>query len=535
MLDIKLEGKSEPEEGVTEGGRSMEIKFTCNYQDCLPKQLTFPRPRDVKAHLETVHGGEGLGTLYHCAHCLHRCKNMEKLRRHYLIHKELRPKYPCVTCGKEYLTARARASHKRKCSESTGPVKCKFCKTAFLVVDDLAAHVKLHSKLTPFDCVQCEAKLKNKFQLAYHVKTVHEGRRRPKQYEEAIGPFPCNFPSCFKNLLKLTEFQDMKTHLFEEHGQHGEALELVYHCTQCDHRFKLNRTLQRHLKEEHGDGKTTRQEAKRHNLCSVCGKLFHSKPTLRQHLRVTHTAFKMKPKCSYCTKTCDTLDDLRTHEQLHSIQTPYKCVLCADGDSFITTIDLHNHVYNTHEILPFKCTEEGCNNKGFETKLRLDWHRKTTHGSGERPHPCPHCPFSAWCPSGLKFHLRSHAKEKHFICEFQGCQRAFVWKTQLTRHVRLQHRNGPVTMVPCKVCGKEFLTKGTMKAHERHHSDVRPFLCHLCPAAFKAPKHLQRHVQGHANGSGLKGETWKPRKSRLLPLPVVLPTAANQSFMPQRW
>ena len=58
----------------------------------------------------------------------------------------------------------------------------------------------------------------------------------------------------------------------------------------------------------------------------------------------------------------------------------------------------------------------------------------------------------------------------------------------------------------CKLCGKEFRTKGGVQVHHKREHLKRRFICSACEAEFKTREHLRVHFRVHHEGIKLKCE-----------------------------
>ncbi len=120
---------------------------------------------------------------------------------------------------------------------------------------------------------------------------------------------------------------------------------------------------------------------------------------------------------------------------------------------------------------PFICEEEGCG-KAFTQKNNLKRHSI----------------------------VHSETNTKHFVCEEDGCGRAFTQKANLIRHY-LVHSDVRSFICPVNGCKKTCKTKNDLKIHARVHSNAKPFVCSKenCKMAFKSNGELITHLKVHSD------------------------------------
>lgn len=76
---------------------------------------------------------------------------------------------------------------------------------------------------------------------------------------------------------------------------------------------------------------------------------------------------------------------------------------------------------------------------------------------------------------GFQDHVKLHSGIKSHLCEL--CGRAFVFRSSLNSHIRLNHRGISRTKPPknfmCSTCGHTVSSKERLGIHERIHTDER--------------------------------------------------------------
>ncbi|XP_046451608.1 uncharacterized protein LOC124199728 isoform X1 [Daphnia pulex] len=123
---------------------------------------------------------------------------------------------------------------------------------------------------------------------------------------------------------------------------------------------------------------------------------------------------------------------------------------------------------------------------------------------------------------GFQDHLKLHSGIKSHLCEL--CGRAFVFRSSLNSHIRLNHRGEertkPLKKFVCSTCGHTVSSKERLDIHERIHTDERPFECKYCDKKFREKGTLVRHIRTHTGerpfGCNICGKSYRSRSAYVL-------------------
>ncbi len=159
-----------------------------------------------------------------------------------------------------------------------------------------------------------------------------------------------------------------------------------------------------------------------------------------------------KITCRLCGFKCKTDSEFEEHrEKAHSEIS--KCAVC--GKTFATKDTLRRHMYS-HTRIKLICDKCG---KEYTFQNELDVH-KLTHGN------------------------------KRFNCHVSGCDKSYVYKTDLSRHLA-EHEQ--VREMVCSICGQYRTSKlKNLQAHERSH--VASKKCKICGKLFNHSNQVTRHM-----------------------------------------
>ncbi|CAH1254651.1 ZNF235 [Branchiostoma lanceolatum] len=129
----------------------------------------------------------------------------------------------------------------------------------------------------------------------------------------------------------------------------------------------------------------------------------------------------------------------------------------------------------------------------FPSLYKMGKHMKTAHGIS-KPFACVLCKNVSFSSKGNldshTFHI--HTAERKYTCK--ACNAAFKLPRHLQRHMIVHSEERPFK---CGVCNKGFKHREAVKLHERKHSGKKPYLCAQCGAQFAIESSLRSHMVVH--------------------------------------
>lgn len=146
---------------------------------------------------------------------------------------------------------------------------------------------------------------------------------------------------------------------------------------------------------------------------------------------------------------------------------------------------------SSSRVKRFLCDYDGCN-KAFTRPSILTEHQQTFH-QGIKPFTCDQCSSTFIKKSHLERHLFSHSEIKPFPCS--SCNKGLTTKQQLKRH-EITHTKSFIC--PYENCGETFYKHPQLRAHILSFH-LEKLKCQYCDKNFQRPYRLKNHIAKHHN------------------------------------
>ncbi|XGW19352.1 hypothetical protein V3C99_003296 [Haemonchus contortus] len=351
-------------------------------------------------------------------HACPQCKKIflrpAELKRHSVVHAEVRPKWKCMQCESEFSHKAGLESHKKTVHVDplNSFVTCKICSQTFVKQSNLNRHIK---------------------------------KQHPIQIEKAV--LDCPECSCV--------FSSHRTLTRHRRAIHGTMYFPSFRCKTCDRTFLRETQLRRHMVIHNAD------EAQKPFSCNRCHKRFNLKSTLKLHMDVhsrkdVDDPILTNPKCPVCMKHLSSRNALRKHMAVHELN--YECSVCFQKFSTLHRLDKHRCVPLT--VLPEEVD-------GQLTELSTTTKRQSL-GDVRQPsknYQCQWCPNSFYSFRAYKEHCSQHRGLRPHLC--WTCHKSFRTSELLELHKEV-HNRGPIycEFCPAVLQGRPQYTQHVQARHQ---------------------------------------------------------------------
>lgn len=304
----------------------------------------------------------------------------------------------------------------------------------------------------------------------------------PKHLHEHLNESGYN-RACYVCALIMPR-NDLQSHLKKEHDR------IIFDCKKCPALLYTSRQFKQHMDKAHAPGAYS---------CGDCGRSFQSIHAFHGHTSLHAT--KTCPSCDnlfrnyrcylHHVKKCCNLD--KTRQDVHRTKSRLSFEVQNNNTDKKVKVGVHGSA-DTECICDY-CGKTFAGKKFVCAHIQIV-HMKNTH------RPCPYCSKSL-AAAHMNGHIKKHEEVQMFTCEHCGV----ILKSKLgyVQHIRLHTGEKPYT---CKYCSESFSASSrrsehVRKVHKRSEEIVLKHVCEFCPARFRLPHGLKKHISSaHADITG---------------------------------
>ncbi|XP_023939802.2 zinc finger protein 808 [Bicyclus anynana] len=417
--------------------------------------LTFNKKRDLALHLRNFHKYGG----HQCDECAKVFPNRVLL----INHKNNFHFRRCQLCDAYFPSYTL--FHRHMESDHPGQKVCSYCSKKFKHATSLRHHLR-----------SCGSKSNTVKVPVFPEETFRPKQKRDiKQIRKNIQcilnmstAVPFRFFSrfsCFHCSKNFVDFEELKTHVFDEHPV-------------CD----LNDKSMKKCKGERTTVKIDISELS----CKVCSQSMDDLDDLIDHLIMKHDAIYDKSitdcfdpfkvikdniPCNICPQQFRYFGSLLRHINSEHSNNNKICDHC--GRTFKNVANLNVHITYAHAGT---CECSVCGAK-YKNQWCLGRHMAKCHNA--KDFQCTKC--SERFPS--QYHKQKHMIQAHEIghkCSY--CEKMFTRNSFMKDHIRRTHLKEK--NVPCSVCNEKFFDNYLLRLHMVKHKGERNYSCEVCGKAF---------------------------------------------------
>ncbi|KAB7501644.1 Zinc finger protein [Armadillidium nasatum] len=449
------------------------------------------------------------------------------------------------------------------------PFICSVCSKTFASKQNLQVHMRIHTGEKPFKCLICFKEFKQRIFVYFYILFIHRkfsGRSLIFDFRfipQVLDPdgSPVELLSLSRQSTQVLDLDGSLDELPSLSLRTTQGLDLdespdelpslpqsssgfqdipirttveklnfntvkTHYCPFCSYKSYLLNNVKRHLLKHTGEKLFP---------CDICNKSFTTKQNLQVHMRIqeprTYPSFEgevetspdrpdeygpivlndpvqssRQYQCPHCEYKSNVLINVKQHIKFkHTGERPFACLICFKRFTTKQNLQVHTRIHTGEK--PYRCSV--CL-KDFNHKSNYDKHKKyifdlmtrEESDSGSKIYSSKSEAFLESVGKGLKTHFCSY-------CDYRSNN-----VNNVKRHVMRHHTN--VRPYHCTICPKTFSIEPNLQLHMRTHTGEKPYHCTVCLKYFSQKSNLNKHKKTCvANTCVIKyfEQSWNPTTS----------------------
>ncbi|XP_028133968.1 zinc finger and BTB domain-containing protein 49-like [Diabrotica virgifera virgifera] len=175
---------------------------------------------------------------------------------------------------------------------------------------------------------------------------------------------------------------------------------------------------------------------------------------------------------------------IKNHENKNEKLYPFICPICALKFSRVDMFAKHILQHKQKIIICSRC----------EAKPEYELEEYIEHYKEFHKLQCEICNKKMTSYFGYSYHMKQHINNSCYKCPIKDCQRSFVLRGLLRKHVKNHYEP---QVFKCDLCASKFNNRDTLRYHVKKHLNKKDHLCTICGRTFYLAGHLTHHMNSH--------------------------------------
>ncbi|CAG9835095.1 unnamed protein product [Diabrotica balteata] len=175
---------------------------------------------------------------------------------------------------------------------------------------------------------------------------------------------------------------------------------------------------------------------------------------------------------------------IKNHENKNEKLYPFICPICTLKFSRVDMFIKHVLHHKQKIIICSRC----------EAKPEYELEEYIEHYKEFHKLQCEICNKKMTSYFGYSYHMKQHINNSCYKCPIKDCQRSFVLRALLRKHVKNHYEP---QVFKCDLCPSKFNNRDTLRYHVKKHLNKKDHLCTICGRTFYLAGHLTHHMNSH--------------------------------------